>query len=70
MLRDLIRENPLEAALAAFAGGCAEQSAPRLKSLLMKGGMELMKQAESHPQDAPDPQTTVEPDANEDSPGE
>jgi hypothetical protein len=65
----LIRENPLEAALTAFALGCAEQSDPRLKSLLMKGGMELMKQAESDPQGSPKPQTTVQPGADEARPG-
>jgi Kef-type K+ transport system membrane component KefB len=47
VLRDLIRENPLEAALTAFAAGVVEQSDPRLKSLLLEGGMSLMKQAET-----------------------
>lgn len=46
-LRDLIRENPLESALTAFAVGVAQEGDPRLKSLLMQGGMELMKRAES-----------------------
>ncbi|WP_227715749.1 MULTISPECIES: hypothetical protein [unclassified Marinobacter] len=46
-IRNLIKENPLEAALMAFAVGIAEQKDPRLKSLLLQGGMELMKQAES-----------------------
>jgi hypothetical protein len=46
-IRNLIKANPLEAALMAFAVGIAEQKDPRLKSLLMEGGMELMKRAES-----------------------
>lgn len=45
-LRKLIRENPLEATLMAFAAGIAEQGDPRLKSLLLQGGMVLMKQGE------------------------
>ena len=46
-LRELIRKNPLEAALTAFAVGLAQQGDPRLRSLLMQGGMELMKEAEA-----------------------
>ena len=46
-IRNLIKANPLEAALMAFAVGIAEQKDPRLKSLLMEGGMVLMKRAES-----------------------
>ena len=46
-IRNLIKANPLEAALMAFAVGIAEQKDPRLKSLLMEGGMVLMKQSES-----------------------
>ena len=46
-IRRLIKENPMEAALMAFAVGVAEQKDPRLKSLLLQGGMVLMKQAES-----------------------
>lgn len=42
-LRELIRENPMESALMAFAFGFAQESDPRLKSLLLQGGMELMK---------------------------
>ncbi|MBW4934096.1 hypothetical protein [Marinobacter sp. F4206] len=53
-VRELIRENPLEAALTAFAVGVAQQGDPRLKSLLMQGGMELMKQAERREGDAPE----------------
>lgn len=45
VIRNLIRNNPLESALAAFALGVAEQSDPRLKSLLLQGGMALMKEA-------------------------
>lgn len=52
-VRELIRENPLEAALTAFAVGIAQQGDPRLKSLLMQGGMELMKQGEGHSPPAP-----------------
>ncbi|MBW0147134.1 hypothetical protein [Marinobacter arenosus] len=48
-LRTLIQENPLESALAAFALGLAEEGDPRLRSLLLKGGMELMKQSELEP---------------------
>ncbi|WP_273204770.1 hypothetical protein [Marinobacter subterrani] len=46
-LRKLIRENPLESAMTAFALGVVEQSDPRLRSLLLQGGMVLMKEAES-----------------------
>lgn len=46
-IRDLIRNNPLEAAFAAFALGVVEQGDPRLKSLLLQGGMVLMKEAET-----------------------
>lgn len=52
-IRNVIKENPLEAALMAFAVGIAEQKDPRLKSLLMEGGMMLMKQAESAKPDEP-----------------
>lgn len=52
-LRDLIRENPLEAAMLAFAVGIAEQGDPRLKSLLLQGGMILMKRAEAGETDSP-----------------
>lgn len=56
-LRKLIKENPLEAALTAFAVGIAEQGDPRLKSLLLQGGMTLMKQEKSE----------AKPDADSDS---
>lgn len=46
-LRKLIKENPVEAALTAFAVGIVEQGDPRLKSLLLQGGMTLMKQESS-----------------------
>lgn len=46
-IRDLVRNNPLEAAFAAFTLGVVEQSDPRLKSLLLQGGMVLMKEAEA-----------------------
>lgn len=45
-LREFIRENPLESALAAFAVGVAQEADPRLKTLLMQGGMELMKRTD------------------------
>lgn len=46
-IRDLVRNNPLEAAFTAFALGVVEQGDPRLKALLLQGGMVLMKEAES-----------------------
>lgn len=49
VLRNLIRDNPLEAAALAFAVGVAEQGDPRLKSLLMQGGMILMERADAEP---------------------
>ncbi|MDP4547119.1 hypothetical protein [Marinobacter sp. MDS2] len=45
-MKRLIQKNPLEAALAAFALGVLEQGDPRMKSLLMQGGMALAKEAE------------------------
>ncbi|KPQ28987.1 MAG: hypothetical protein HLUCCX14_07930 [Marinobacter excellens HL-55] len=51
VLRNLIRENPLEAAALAFAVGIAEQGDPRLKSLLMEGGMILMKRTDGEQPD-------------------
>ncbi len=47
VIRNLVRNNPLEAAFAAFTLGLVEQSDPRLKSLLLQGGMVLMKEAEA-----------------------
>lgn len=44
-LRKLIRNNPLESAMVAFSLGVVEQSDPRLKALLLQGGMELFKPA-------------------------
>ena len=46
-ISELVRNNPLEAAFAAFALGVVEQGDPRLKSLLLQGGMVLMKEAEA-----------------------
>lgn len=46
-IRDLVRKNPLEAVFAAFTLGVIEQGDPRLKSLLLQGGMVLMKEAEA-----------------------
>ncbi|KPP97387.1 hypothetical protein [Marinobacter sp. HL-58] len=46
-IRDLVRKNPLEAVFAAFTLGVVEQGDPRLKSLLLQGGMVLMKEAEA-----------------------
>jgi len=45
VLRSLISRNPLEAAALAFAAGVAEQSDPRLKELLLQGGMAMMRQS-------------------------
>lgn len=65
-LRGMIRNNPLESALTAFAVGVAQQGDPRLRSLLMRGGMELMKEAEAEAHSRPDPHSQSEPDpANE-----
>ncbi|WP_100637908.1 hypothetical protein [Marinobacter salexigens] len=60
LLRSLIARNPLEAAVLAFAVGVAEQSDPRLKNLLLQGGMVLMRQSSGTPEasdseDAPAP---------------
>ncbi|MFN2360630.1 MAG: hypothetical protein ABR522_06070 [Marinobacter sp.] len=46
-IRDLVRKNPLEAVFAAFTLGVVEQGDPRLKSLLLQGGMVLMKETEA-----------------------
>ena len=51
-LRELIREYPLESALTAFAAGIVQQGDSRLKSLLLQGGMELMKRTETAPEAA------------------
>lgn len=51
--RSLIIRNPMEAATLAFAAGVAEQSDPRLKELLLKGGMAMMRQ----PADSTSPET-------------
>lgn len=56
-LRELIRKNPLEAALTAFAVGLAQQGDPRLRSLLMQGGMELMKEVEAEAAKGADAET-------------
>ncbi|MDO6441559.1 MULTISPECIES: hypothetical protein [unclassified Marinobacter] len=45
VLRSLIQGNPIEAALMAFAVGVVEQGDPRLKNLLLQGGMTLMRQS-------------------------
>ena len=69
-IRNLIKANPLEAALMAFAVGIAEQKDPRLKSLLMEGGMVLMKRAESSDPDrvvaykTPENESETKPDSN------
>lgn len=62
-IRDLIRRNPFESVLTAFAVGLAQQGDPRLRSLLMKGGMELMKEAEAEQRDQPDSDTSSAEDA-------
>ncbi|MGO1499775.1 MAG: hypothetical protein ACTHWH_00655, partial [Marinobacter sp.] len=45
VLRSVITRNPLEAVALAFAAGVAEQSDPRLKELLLQGGMSMMRQS-------------------------
>ncbi|MDL0430915.1 hypothetical protein QPM17_07255 [Marinobacter sp. TBZ242] len=66
VIRDLVRNNPLEAAAAAFTLGVVEQSDPRLKSLLLQGGMVLMKEAEA--EQARGEETTDAPASNTDAP--
>lgn len=66
-LRGLIRNNPLEAALTAFAVGLAQQGDPRLRSLLMKGGMELMKEAEAGAHSQTEPKSQPEPKSQAES---
>lgn len=61
-LRELIQENPLEAALTAFAVGIVQQGDPRLKSLLMQGGMELMKRTETGDSSAAEASTSSDPE--------
>ena len=69
-IRNLIKANPLEAALMAFSVGIAEQKDPKLKSLLMEGGMVLMKRAESSYPDrvvaykTPENESETKPDSN------
>ncbi|WP_144820714.1 hypothetical protein [Marinobacter piscensis] len=63
VLRSLITRNPLEAAALAFAVGVAEQKDPRLKNLLMQGGMTLMRQSAGT--GTPDPGESDEPPAPE-----
>tara|TARA_R110000823_G_scaffold171736_7_gene304146 strand:- start:20793 stop:21287 length:495 start_codon:yes stop_codon:yes gene_type:complete len=46
-IRGLVRNNPLEAAAAAFTLGVVEQSDPRLKSIILQGGMALAREAEA-----------------------
>ncbi|MDX1551360.1 MAG: hypothetical protein R3198_01965 [Marinobacter sp.] len=46
-IRELVRNNPLEAVAAAFTFGLVEHGDPRLKALLLQGGMVLMKEAEA-----------------------
>lgn len=63
VLRSLITRNPLEAVALAFAVGVAEQSDPRLKNLLIQGGMTLMRQSAGP--DAPESSESDEPPAPE-----
>lgn len=63
-VREFIRENPLESAVTAFAVGVAQESDPRLKALLMEGGMALMKQPDSQNPEEP----TAPPAANDETP--
>lgn len=66
LIRDLVRNNPLEAVAAAFTLGVVEQSDPRLKSLLLQGGMALMKEAEA--EQARGQETSDAPASNTDAP--
>ena len=66
-LRNLIRKNPLESASIAFVLGIAEQGDPRLKSLLLQGGMVLMKEAEAERASKPEHMPGSQPS---DSPSE
>lgn len=63
-IRDLVRNNPLEAAFAAFTLGVVEQGDPRLKSLLLQGGMVLMKQAEAEQSRSKDNSDSQESDTD------
>lgn len=49
MLRRLIRNNPWEAAAAAFAVGFMGQADERMRTLLFEGGMAFMRQAQQDP---------------------
>lgn len=62
VLRKLIRENPWEAVLMAFAVGVAEQGDPRLKSLLLQGGTILMKRADTDSVDDAGPDEASDPE--------
>lgn len=46
-LKNIIRKHPWEAVLAAFAIGVVQHGDPRLRALLLQGGMVLMKQGDS-----------------------
>lgn len=46
-LENTIRENPLEAALGAFALGVFGQADPRFRAMVLKSGMAYMKQAQA-----------------------
>ncbi|MBZ2168726.1 hypothetical protein [Marinobacter sp. F4216] len=42
-VRAIIREHPMECAMTAFAMGVVQQTDPKLRSVLLQGGFELMK---------------------------
>ncbi|GGY80566.1 hypothetical protein [Marinobacter zhanjiangensis] len=46
-LENTIRENPLEAALGAFALGVFGQADPRFRAMVLRSGMAYMKQAQA-----------------------
>ncbi|WP_339800155.1 hypothetical protein [uncultured Marinobacter sp.] len=46
VIRNLIRNNPWESIVAAFALGIVGQGDARMKSLILKGGMLAMREAE------------------------
>ena len=65
-IRELVRNNPLEAVAAAFTFGLVEHGDPRLKALLLQGGMRLMKEAEA--EQSRGKEETEEPASDADTP--
>ncbi|QSP94778.1 hypothetical protein LPB19_16660 [Marinobacter salinisoli] len=48
-VRAIIREHPMESAMTAFAVGVVQQTDPKLRSVLLQGGFELMKHQDLGP---------------------